>query len=224
MITVTTRLAAAPRRRVCELIVVAASAGGVPALKTLFKGLPPGFPVPVAAVLHRTRREPHNLAGVLGRGVRLRVKLAEQGEQPQPGTIYLAPPAHHLVVRPDRTLHLMDGLKIKYLLSSANPLFESAAYALDGDIIAVVLSGGGTDGINGVQAVAGMGGTVIAQDPASAEFDGMPRAAIASGAVNDVLSLGEIAPALVRLVAQPRSRRTGSRRARLRVATPSRRR
>jgi chemotaxis response regulator CheB len=56
----------------------------VPALKTIFKGLPPGFPVPVAAVLHRTRREPHNLAGLLGRGVRLRVKLTEQGEQPQP--------------------------------------------------------------------------------------------------------------------------------------------
>jgi two-component system chemotaxis response regulator CheB len=223
MVTATIRPAAASAPDGCELIVVAASAGGVPALKTLFRGLPSRFPDPVAAVLHRTRREPHNLARVLGRGVPLRVKLAAQGAQPVPGTIYLAPPARHLVVRPDRTFHLMDGLKIKYLHSSANPLFESAAYALDGGIIAVVLSGGGSDGINGVQAVAGMGGSVIAQDPTSAEFDGMPRAAIASGAVNDALPLEEIAPALVRLVAEPKHGRTGPNRARLLVARPRRR-
>jgi two-component system chemotaxis response regulator CheB len=185
-----------------ELIVVAASAGGVPALRAIFQGLPKDFPVPIAAVLHRSRDRPFNLVGVLGRDVGLRVKLAEQGERPKPGCIYLAPPSHHLVVRPDRSFHLMNGLKIKYLHSSANPLFESAAYALDGDVIAVVLSGTGSNGINGVQAVCGMGGTVIAQDPASAEFGGMPRAAIASGAVEEVLPLAAIAPALVRLVAR----------------------
>jgi two-component system chemotaxis response regulator CheB len=61
-----------------DLIVVAASAGKVRALKTLFQGLPSGFPVPVAAVLHRPRREPLNLAGVLGRGVH--ILLARPGE------------------------------------------------------------------------------------------------------------------------------------------------
>ena len=185
----------------CELVTIAASAGGLTAVSEILSALPPNFPVPIAIVQHRSPAAPEVLPRILTRVTpNLRVKQAEEGDQLEPGVVYLAPPDLHLVVRPDRTLHLHDGTKIKFLRSSANPLFESAAHSLDGRVVAVVLTGSGTDATDGVQAVRQMGGIVIAQDPASANFDAMPKSAIASGAVNFVLPLGEIAAKLISLV------------------------
>ena len=93
----------------------------------------------------------------------------------------------------------MDGYKIRHVLSSANPLFESAAYSLGGRVIAVVLTGSGLDGTDGVQTVKGMGGRVIVQDPVTAAFASMPLAAINTGAVDAVLPLGDIAAELMTL-------------------------
>jgi two-component system, chemotaxis family, protein-glutamate methylesterase/glutaminase len=135
-----------------------------------------------------------------GRGSVLPVKLAEEGEVPRAGTIYLAPAARHLVVRADGSFHLMDGMRIHFTTSSANPLFQSAAYSLDGHVLAVVLTGGGSNGVQGVQTIKGMGGTVIAQDPATAEAPSMPRAAIDAGAVGFVLPLDQIAAKIASLV------------------------
>jgi len=184
-----------------DMVLLAASAGGLQALDRVLSGLPADFPVPVAVVLHRTPGRPELLPTILARRTGLRVKGAEDGETLRPGTVYVAPADRHLVVRPDLTLSLIDGHRIRFVRSSANPLFDSAAYALDGRVVAVVLTGGGTDATDGVQVVKGMGGVVIAQDPATAEHSGMPGAAVATGAVDYVLPLDEIAPALLRLVA-----------------------
>lgn len=186
------------------MVLIAASAGGVPALRDLLSWLPSTFPAPIGIVLHRTQSPPVRLAQVLARKSTLPVKTAEQGEPLRPGTVYLAPPRQHLVVRPNRTLHLMDGHKIKYVHSSANPLFESAAYSLDGRVIAVVLTGSGTDGTNGVQTVKGMGGVVLVQDPATTAYATMPRSAIETGAVDHVLPLERIPAELVKLVTPAR--------------------
>lgn len=187
-----------------ELVLLAASAGGVPALRDFIAKLPRDFPIPLAVVLHRTQAQPVRLAQILGRGSALRVKTAEEGDKLRRGIIYLAPPRQHLVVRPDRSFHLMDGHKIKYVHSSANPLFESAAYSLDGRVIAVVLTGSGTDGTNGVQTVKGMGGLVLVQDPATTAYATMPLSAIGTGAVDRVLPLEEIPGELVNLVMRRR--------------------
>ncbi len=189
-----------------ELVLIAASAGGVPALRDFLKELPADFPIPLAVVLHRTQAQPVRLAQAIGRGATLTIKTAEEGEKLRNGVVYLAPPRQHLVVRPDRTFHLMSGHKIKYVHSSANPLFESAAYSLDGRVIAVVLTGSGTDGTNGVQTVKGMGGVVFVQDPATTAYATMPLSAIGTGAVDRVLHLEEIPPALVELVKSRRPR------------------
>jgi two-component system chemotaxis response regulator CheB len=183
-----------------DLVVIAASVGGVQALGTLLSALPPDFPVPVAIVLHRTTQLPNLLADVLGRRTRLPVKMVEQLEPLRPGTVYLAPPDLHLTVRPGGTACLTDGRKIRFVRSSANPLFESAAESLGGQVLAVVLTGFGRDGTDGVQAVRARGGTVIAQDRATSEQYGMPQSAIATGCVSHVLPLREIGPALAELV------------------------
>ena len=129
----------------------------------------------------------------------LRIKQAEPGEHLNPGNVYVAPADFHLVVAPNRTLQFVDGRRIELLRSSANPLVESAARVLEGHVIAVVLTGSGTDATDGVQEVKNMGGIVIVQDPQQAQHPSMPLSAIRTGAVDYVLPLDAIAPLLVRL-------------------------
>jgi two-component system chemotaxis response regulator CheB len=126
--------------------------------------------------------------------------MAEEGDELRAGTVYLAPPQWHLHVGPGPRFSLADGRRIRHVLSSANPLFESAARELDGRVIAVVLTGYGRDATDGVQAVKLCGGTVLAQDEASAEQFGMPRSAIETGCVDRILPLPRIAAELKRLV------------------------
>lgn len=186
-----------------DLVALAASAGGIQAISQILSALPASFPVPLAVVLHRGAGAPQALPRILARQTMLTVKLAEEGDVLRPGMVYVAPADRHLTVDADRKLHLGDGRRIKFVSSSANPLLDSAAASLGGRIIAIVLTGSGSNGTDGVQAVKATGGIVIAQDPATAMQAGMPRAAIDTGAVDYVLPLGEIAHALVRLTATP---------------------
>jgi two-component system, chemotaxis family, protein-glutamate methylesterase/glutaminase len=182
------------------LVVVGSSAGGIAALSEVLGGLPAGFPVPVLVVQHLDRRHDTILAQVLGRRALLPVKLALAGERANPGTVYLAPPNHHLLVDAGGLLRLSDSDLVHFVRPSADLLFESAARAYGARTIACVLTGTGRDGAAGVSAVKSHGGTVIAEDPGSAQFDGMPGAAVGTGAVDFVLPLQEIAPKVRGLV------------------------
>jgi two-component system, chemotaxis family, protein-glutamate methylesterase/glutaminase len=181
------------------LVVLAASAGGLEPIATILAALPEGYPLPIAVILHRSPSVPSVLAAILRRRTRLTVRDVQEGDALRAGTVYVAPPARHLVVNADRTLGTMDGARRRGVLSSANPLLESAAAALRGGVIAVVLSGSGMDATDGVQSVKRHGGIVLVQDRESAAFFGMPGAAIATGVVDGILPLEEIAPTLVRL-------------------------
>ncbi|MGP3771783.1 chemotaxis protein CheB [Streptomyces sp. SDT5-1] len=179
------------------VVAVAASAGGIHALATLLGGLDADFPVPVLVVQHLDPRHRTVLAEILDRRTDLGVKLAEQDETARPGTAHIAPPDRHLLVGSDGTLTLTRSELVHFLRPSADLLFESVAGAYDERTIAIVLSGTGSDGAMGVDAVKSRGGTVIAQDPRTAEFKGMPEAAVGTGAVDFVLPLEEI-PAVLR--------------------------
>ena len=182
-----------------DLIVLAASADGLAALGRILSDLPPDWRVPLAVVQHRSPKS--NLQGILARRTKLPVKVAGDGELLAPGNVYLAHPEWHLGLNPDRTFAWQDGTKIRSLRSSAIPLLSSAAKVLGKRLIAVVLTGAGTDATDGVQSVRERGGVVIAQDPRTSRHAGMPRSAIATGAVHHVLPLEEIGPALRKLVA-----------------------
>jgi len=189
-----------------HVVVVAASAGGLRALQTLLAGLSADFPASIVIVQHRAAARTSLLEHILARRSRLPVKTAEEGEAMQPGIVYVARPDYHLFFADDGRFGYRDGTRIRGVLSSANPLFNSAARVFQSGVIAVVLTGTGDDGAEGAQAVKANGGIVIAQDAATAEYFGMPGAAIQAGAVDRVLPLGAIAPALVELV-QVRSAR-----------------
>jgi len=145
------------------------------------------------------------MADILGRRTPLRVKQVADGDRVEPGTVYIAPPNRHLLLNRDRTFSLTQTELVHFVRPSADLLFESVAASMQSRAIALVLSGSGSDGSMGVRAIKKMGGTVIVQDEETAEFFGMPGAAIQTGAVDFVLPLGEIAPALVTLVVKSES-------------------
>lgn len=182
------------------LIVVAASAGGIQALRALLADLPPELPASVVLVQHRTPGRDACLVDLFARRTRWPVRVADQGERIQAGRVYLARADSHLTITPDLAFLYRNGTKIRFLRSSANPLFDSAAKVFGSHVIAVVLSGSGQDATNGVQGVKANGGVVIAQDETTAAHWDMPRAAIASGAVDYVLPIEAIAPVLDLLV------------------------
>ena len=183
-----------------DIVALAASAGGLTALSRVLAALPADFPAVIVVVQHLDPRHRSLMADILSRRTSLQVKQAEEGEQVSPATVYIAPPNRHLLVNSDSTLSLTQSELVHFLRPSADLLFESVAASYRERAIAVVLTGTGSDGAMGVQAIKKMGGTVIAQDEDSAEFFGMPSAAIHSGSVDFVLPLDEIPTALVTLV------------------------
>ncbi|MEU6115449.1 chemotaxis protein CheB [Streptomyces sp. NPDC047117] len=182
------------------VVAVASSAGGIHALSTLVEQLDAELPVPVLVVQHLDPRHSTVIAGVLNRRTRLEVKLAEDDERIRPGIVYVAPPDHHLLVNADGVLSLSRSSMVHFVRPSADLLFESVAGAYGARAIACVLTGTGRDGAMGVDAVKSCGGTVICEDPGTAEFSGMPEAAVGTGAVDFVLPLEEIATVVRGLV------------------------
>ena len=186
------------------LVAVAASAGGIPALETLLGELPSAFPVPMLVVQHLDPRRETLIAEVLGRGTELTVKLAEDGEKPRPGVVHIAPPGHHLTVAAGGDLALSDAAPVHFVRPSADVLFESAARTYGAGLLACVVTGAGRDGADGVGAVCRHGGAVIVQDPNTAQFSGMPQAALDACPKARVLPIEQIATVVRALVEAPR--------------------
>ncbi len=144
-----------------DVVAIAASAGGLRALIEVLSHLPAEFPAAVVVVQHLDPRHRSLMAEILSRGTALRVKQAEEGDRLETGTAYIAPPNRHLLVNPDGTLSLSSSELVRFVRPSADLLFESAAGSYRDRAIAVVLTGTGSDGAMGVEAIKKMGGTVI---------------------------------------------------------------
>jgi two-component system chemotaxis response regulator CheB len=184
-----------------DMVAMASSAGGLAALAKVLSGLPASFPAPVLLVQHLDPRHKSQLAEILARRTPLQVVQADDGQEPVGGTVYIAPPDRHLLVNPDRRIHLSQSELVHFLRPSADLLFESVAAVYGPRAIAVVLTGTGSDGSLGVEAIKQRGGRVIAQDRETSEFFGMPGSAIRTGAPDYVLPLDAIAGLLEDLVA-----------------------
>jgi len=188
-----------------DLVVMAASAGGLAALSAVLGSLPADFPAAVLIVQHLDPHYKSLLGDILGRRTALTVSMATEGAAVSPGHVIVAPPDRHLLVESDGTVTLTTTELVHFVRPSADRLFESAAASYGNRVIGVVLTGTGSDGNTGVRAVKQAGGTVIAQDEQTSQFFGMPGTAIGTGAVDQVLPLQEIAEALVALVGAGRS-------------------
>jgi two-component system chemotaxis response regulator CheB len=185
-------------------VAIASSTGGLKALIELLSALPENFPAAIAIVQHIEPHRASQLAEILDHRMSLAVKQAEEGDQLRPGTVYIAPPNHHLLVNPDATIGLSKTELVHFVRPSADLLFESVAASFKERAIAVILTGKGRDGASGIKAIKKMGGKAIAQDQTSSDSFGMPGNAIDTGCIDWILPLNEIATTLLNLTMNSR--------------------
>ena len=179
-----------------QVVAIAASAGGLRALRQILAALPASFPAPLLLALHRGDAPAGTLVDVLRSRTELAVREARQGERPLGGTLYVAPGGRHLELTPGGRLSVRRAGRINFVCPSADLLFASAARRYGSRALAVVLTGEGRDGAQGAKAVRKAGGFVLVQDRSTSEHFGMPCSAIETRKPDLVLPLGEIAYAL----------------------------
>jgi two-component system, chemotaxis family, protein-glutamate methylesterase/glutaminase len=179
-------------------IVIGASSGGVAALLELAGALPRELAAVVGMVLHVGSR--HSILPELlsARGP-MRAIHPQEGEPLLPGTIYVAPPDHHMVFTAER-IHLSRAARENHARPAIDPLFRSTALAWRQRAIGVVLTGELDDGTAGLAAIKQCGGTAVVQDPSSAVQPGMPANALQHVQVDHCLPLARIPETLLQLV------------------------
>ena len=179
-------------------VVIGASAGAIQALSLILPALPADFPLPVLIVVHVPADRDNILAPLFAPRCQMAVREAEDKEPALPGTIYFAPPDYHLLIEADGSLSLSTDEPVLYSRPSIDVLFESAADALGGALVGLILTGASADGAQGLQAVCAAGGIALIEEPETAYADTMPLAAIAACPAARVLTLEAIADYLTK--------------------------
>ena len=190
-----------PEREKRDVIVIGASAGGVPTLIDLFAKLPVARGSRLAVVLHRSPMYEGRLPDVLGRRSAMPVAEPEDGDAWEPGLIYVAPRDQHMVVDVDGRFRLDRGPKQHHTRPAVDPLFVSVARVYGARVIGVILTGMGADGVSGLIAISAAGGLTLVQSPSEAPHPSMPRNAIARDHVAAALPVAEM-PALFAALAE----------------------
>lgn len=181
------------------VVALVASAGGMAALTEVLGALPKSLMAAVVVLQHLQPGRRSYLAQILGGRTRLPVCEAVDGGVLRAGTVYVAPSDRHLCITAAGTLALTDTPPIHFSRPSADVLLDSLAEA-GVPMVAVVLTGRGSDGAAGSLRVHRAGGTVLAQDQATSLHFGMPGAAAGAGGVDQALPLDGIAPRIVELI------------------------
>lgn len=196
----TANASTSPDRPPVAVIVMGASAGGLAPLQEVVAGLPPDLPAAVAIVMHVSPMGTSVLPDILNRASRLPVVQARDGEAIVPGVVAVATPDRHLVVE-NGTFGLSAGPREHGHRPALDALFRSAASTYGAATCGVVLSGTRDDGAAGLAAIEAAGGITLVQDPAEAEYAGMPEAALETSPIDAVLSAQKMPAVLTELAA-----------------------
>src|SRR5262245_677147 len=174
-----------------ELVVVGSSAGGIEALSVLVSALPQDFPAPIVLAQHLDPFRPSNLDQILGRRSTLPIVVVQDSTKLELGKVYVVPSNRHVAIR-DGLVRLEDdhGNRPR---PSVDLLLSSAAESYGDRLIAVILTGSGSDGAAGAVDVKKAGGTVIIQNPETARYPSMPMA-LPPTAVDHIADLEQIGP------------------------------
>lgn len=191
-----------PEQRAIRVVAIGASTGGPAALHQVVSALPADLPVPILVVQHMAFGFVDGLAGWLDAASSLRVKVAEQRERVEPGVVYIAPDDYHMRVNKYGRIGLSQEDPINGHRPSITLLFESVAQSYGAESMALILTGMGADGAAGMRALREAGTITIAQDEKSCVVFGMPKEAIALGAVDHVVPLEKIAQTLADICRQ----------------------
>jgi two-component system CheB/CheR fusion protein len=185
-------------RPVTQLVAVGASAGGVEALMTLVGTLPANFPAPLVVALHHSPNRPSYLQAILGHYSVLPVRTIIDHAALAPGVIHVVPAGCNVTIDDHHFRLHWDGPR--YPRPSIDLLFRSAAATFGDGLIAVVLTGLGSDGAAGARSVKDAGGTVVIQNPRTAPYPSMPEA-LSPGVVDQVADVKDLGPLLYELLA-----------------------
>ena len=183
-----------------EIIAIGSSTGGPAALHKILGALPENLPVPIVIVQHISFGFVDGLASWLDDASPLKIKVGHAGEKIAPGQVYIAPDDRHMLVDSFGHLTLSPAAPVGGHRPSVTPLFESVARSFGRAAIGVILTGMGADGAAGMKTLHDAGGLTLAQDEASCVVFGMPKEAIALGAVQRIVPLDYIARILHELV------------------------
>ncbi|MGB7426398.1 MAG: chemotaxis protein CheB [Microcoleaceae cyanobacterium] len=179
-----------------DTCVIGGSAGSLTALKQILPHLPKDLPMAILVCRHVTSAEDGVSASLLQRHTELPVQVARDGMPVRQGQIIVAPPGMHLMLGSDH-VHLRMGAHENNFRPAIDPLFRSAAIYRASRAVGVILSGLLNDGASGARAMARTGGSIIAQDPATAEFPAMPKAAMDAVPEAVAVSLDQIGATLI---------------------------
>ncbi len=198
---VTRRMIQIARASRPEMVLIGVSTGGPNALSILLPGFPPGIRVPILIVQHMPPLFTQALAETLSAKCPLTVKEAVDGETVKADTIYIAPGGKQMGVIPgsdgQMTVQITDDPPENNCKPAVDYLFRSVATHYPGKAIAVILTGMGNDGTQGLRLLKRHGCFSIAQDEATSVVYGMPKAAVEAGLVDEVLPLESIAPRIL---------------------------
>ncbi|HWB51579.1 MAG TPA: chemotaxis protein CheB [Stellaceae bacterium] len=185
-----------------DILVIGGSTGALDPMIQLASALPENYPGFLFIVSH-IGANPSHLPELLARASRLPAAHARHDEPLEPGRIYVAPPDRHMLVTERRVL-LSAQPREHFTRPAIDPLFRSAARAFGDRVVGIVLSGSGSDGALGLQAVQRAGGITVVQDPSDAISRQMPEAAlraVAADYVVDATALAALIPGLEQAVA-----------------------
>lgn len=182
-----------------EVVAIAASTGGPAAIHRILTSLSADFPVPILVVQHIARGFSPGFAGWLNTASLLRVKLAENGERLEPATVYVGVDDRHLGVSAARRIQLSIAPAVGGFRPSGTVLFDSVAAAFGASAVAVILTGMGRDGVEGLRAIRRAGGRTIAEAESTAVVYGMPGAAVQAGLADLILPIEQVCAALAGL-------------------------
>ncbi|MFL6231647.1 MAG: chemotaxis protein CheB [Thermoanaerobaculia bacterium] len=182
-----------------DIVVIGASAGGVQALREVMDGLPPNLPAAVFVVLHIAPHGHSALPAILSRLGCLPASHPVDGEEIQPGRVYVAPPDRHLAIENSR-IQLSRRASENGHRPAVDVLFRTAARSFGPRVVGVVLTGNLDDGTAGLAMIKRFGGKAVVQNPKEADYPSMPESAIANVAVDHVVPLGDVASTIQRLV------------------------
>jgi two-component system chemotaxis response regulator CheB len=178
------------------MLAIGFSAGGIPLIKRILQALPANYPLPVVIVAHLFAGEESHFSSILGASSRMPVKMAADKEVALPGHVYIAPPDYHLLVEHKPQFAPAFALSLDEPVRSVRPsidvLFESAVEVFEQGLIALLLSGANSDGMDGMEYVKKLGGLGIMLDPKECEFTTMSEAVIRKVQVDYVVTLDEI--------------------------------
>jgi len=193
------------------VIGIGASAGGLEAFGKLLSSMPVDTGMAFVLIQHLDPTHASNMVEILRRFTKMQVHEATENIKLEPDHVYIIPPNRNMTIT-DRTLQLLQAVERPGIMHSIDLFFRSLANDLKDRAICIILSGTGSDGSMGARAVKAEMGMVMVQDPDSAAYDGMPRAAIAAGVADFVLPAERMAKQLVDFVAKSWGKRAVRRR------------